>query len=179
MTAPIMRAREEKMPARREAPQRFIADCMLGRLAKWLRVIGYDAAYERSITDEAILVRAWREKRVLLTRDTGLVRRRALKRNGVEWVLVRSDRPEDQLEQVVRDRRLRVGPRRLLSRCLICNVRTARADRDDVAARVPPYVLETQRRFSRCPRCDRIYWRATHVDRMMDRLADAVGSQRG
>jgi len=162
------------MPEGRAPSPKFIADCMLGRLAKWLRVIGYDAAYERRITDEAIIVRAWREGRILLTRDRALVRRRAVRRNGVEWVLVRSDRPEAQLEQVVLDRSLSVGPRRILSRCLICNVRTHRVKRDGVRALVPPYVLRTQKGFSRCPECERIYWRATHVDRILERLTSAA-----
>ena len=143
---------------------------MLGRLAKWLRVLGYDVAYERRITDEALIARAWRENRVLLTRDTALVGRRILRSTGARFLLVESDDPDEQLEQVLRDLRLEAGRRRLLSRCLHCNEKTLRVERRDVEAHVPPYVLQTQRRFSRCPSCRRIYWRATHVDRIVARL---------
>lgn len=155
---------------------RFIADCMLGRLAKWLRVLGYDVAYERAIADEAIIARAWREKRVLLTRDTALAGRRILKRTGARFVLVQSNDPDEQLEQVLRDLRLEAARRRLLSRCLRCNERTLRVERRDVETLVPPYVLATQRRFSRCPSCRRVYWRATHVDRIVARLTSRAAA---
>ncbi len=144
---------------------------MLGRLAKWLRVLDYDVAYERRITDDALIARAWREGRLLLTRDTALVGRRLLRRTGARFLLVESNDPDEQLEQVLRDLRLTAGRRRLLGRCLRCNERTLRVERRDVEALVPPYVLQTQRRFSRCPSCRRIYWRATHVDRIVARLA--------
>ena len=147
---------------------------MLGRLAKWLRVLDYDVAYERDISDEALIARAWREGRVLLTRDHALVGRRLLRRTGTRFLLVESTHPEEQLEQVLRDLRLTAGRRRLLGRCLRCNERTLRVERRDVEALVPPYVLQTQRRFSRCPSCRRIYWRATHVDRIVARLTRQI-----
>jgi uncharacterized protein len=163
----------------REAEDRFIADCMLGRLAKWLRVLGFDAAYDRRISDDRLVARARAEARVLLTRDTRLVQRRAFGRDGAPYVLILSDRPDEQLLQVVTQRRLDLSARPLLARCLRCNEPTVAATRESVVDRVPPYVLRTQERFSRCPACDRIYWRATHVAGIVERLASKLGYPRG
>ncbi len=149
---------------------RFIADCMLGRLAKWLRVLGYDVAYDRRIADEDLIRRAWREDRILLTRDRALLGRRELRRLGVGHLLVESVSPEAQLVQAVRHHGLRLDAGRFLSRCLRCNEPTEPAGREEVKDGVPPYVLRTQRRFSRCPACRRVYWRATHVDGILRRL---------
>ena len=149
---------------------------MLGRLAKWLRVLGYDCAYERKIDDDALIARAWREGRVLLTRDNALVGRRALRRNGGEFVLVESDRPEDQLAQVMRERKLAFVRGRLLTRCLRCNEPIVSVDRDAVKDLVPAYVFKTQERFSRCPACRRVYWRATHVAGIVERLLKRLAS---
>lgn len=152
------------------APARFVADCMLGRLAKWLRVLGYDVAYERRIDDDALIELARRDRRILLSRDTRLARRRALKDGKVLCILVESDRPDEQLAEMIARHGVEIRPRLLLSRCLRCNEPTVAATRDDVRDEVPPYVHGTQRRFSRCPACRRVYWRATHVDGILARL---------
>ena len=155
-------------------PPRFIADCMLGRLAKWLRVLGYDVAYDRRISDDALIARTLREGRVLLSRDRRLVRRRTLREAGAEWVLIASDDPERQIVQMMKDRGLEVRPALILSRCLRCNEPTRPASREQVEGRVPNYVHRTQLEFSRCPACDRIYWKATHVSRMMEYIERAL-----
>src|SRR2546425_1044920 len=100
---------------------RFLADCMLGRLAKWLRVLGYDVAYERRIADDALIARAAKEARIILTRDIPLTRRRALRQAGCGAILIESEQPEDQLVQMVKHHGVRARPGRLLTRCLICN----------------------------------------------------------
>ena len=148
----------------------YIADCMLGRLAKWLRVLGHDVAYHRRISDERLIAEARREGRILLTRDTRLVRRRAVSDGGVRHILIASDRPEEQLAQMVEDHALPLEPVRFLSRCLRCNEPNAPVERALVEDRVPPYVFRTQETFSCCPACGRIYWKATHVDSILERL---------
>lgn len=149
---------------------RLMADCMLGRLTRWLRILGFDTAYSRAIHDDALIQRCRREGRALLTRDRALAARRALRGSGIAVVLVESDNPEGQLVQVLRELGLSPDTGRLLSRCLECNALLEDAPRDEVAGRVPSYVWETQRRFSRCPECARIYWRATHVQAIRERL---------
>lgn len=152
----------------------YIADCMLGRLAKWLRVLGHDVAYHRRISDERLIAEARREGRILLTRDTRLVQRRALAGGGVRHVLIESDRPEEQLAQMVEEHGIALDPERFLSRCLRCNEPTAAVERDSVKDRVPPYVFRTQESFSCCPVCGRIYWKATHVESILERLPERV-----
>ncbi len=160
------------MPNMRDTNEqpRYIADCMLGRLSKWLRVLGYDVSYHRRIADDHLIARARREGRVLLTRDTRLVRRRAVSRGGIEHILIESDDPGSQLIQIVKEHGLRLRPSHFLSRCLRCNEPTAPVEREAVRDLVPSYVFSTQETFSRCPACTRVYWKATHVDSILSRL---------
>ena len=146
---------------------RFAADCMLGTLAKWLLILGHDVAYFRRIEDRELVERAVREKRVILTRDRKLVLRRAARNH----VLIRSQKLEEQIAQVFQEKRLTLRRNRLLGRCLLCNAPNEKLARAQAKGRVPVYVFRTQTRFTHCVRCGRIYWRATHVDRMLERLA--------
>ena len=144
----------------------FIADAALGRLATWLRLLGCDVVYAR-VADEAELIRHARaEQRVLLTRNTRLLRRRALPPH----LFVHSDDFRLQLKQVVEACGLRVAPA-FLARCVRCNTPIENLDRAAACTRVPEYVCETQTAFARCPSCGRIYWPATHVARMRRELA--------
>jgi len=145
---------------------RLIADGMLGRLAKALRMLGFDVAYDPFIDDRELIRRAAAEGRVLLTRDTGLVCRRDLPPH----VFVRSDHVPEQLAQVAREADLQLDARGTLTRCTVCNGPLDMADRESVRGEVPPYVYQTQREFARCPGCGRIYWRGTHVERMRRRI---------
>jgi hypothetical protein len=145
---------------------KFIADCMLGTLAKWLIILGHDVAYFRRIDDGDLVRLARRERRVILTADRRLVQRRDARNH----VLIASHSLEDQIRQVLRDRGLKVRATALFRRCVECNVRTRAATRPSVRLLVPPYVFATQKRFTRCPSCRRIFWRATHVQRMIDHL---------
>lgn len=152
------------------ASPRFIADCMLGKLAKRLRMLGFDTAYERRIDDGDLVRLAVEQRRTLLTRDTRLVVRRALKRSPAGFLLIDSEMPEEQLRQVFSHFGLRPSRDRLLTRCLRCNLPIEPVPAAQVRDRVPAYVHATQKRFSRCPGCGRVYWRATHVESMMARL---------
>ncbi|MFQ5465130.1 MAG: Mut7-C RNAse domain-containing protein [Thermodesulfobacteriota bacterium] len=145
--------------------KRFFADAMLGRLATWMRALGYDVLYERDIPDGELLRRSIEEGRVILTRDTLLVRRRAACGRSF---FVTCDRVRDQVREVAR--RFPPDPGLFLTRCLRCNAPLAEAPKEDVRGRVPPYVFETQEAFRRCPRCRRVYWAGTHRDRMLDEL---------
>jgi uncharacterized protein with PIN domain len=147
-------------------PIRFAVDCMLGRLARWLRILGHDAAYFHKIEDADLVKLALRERRVLLTRDTRLVRRRAAR----TALLIRSHLLEEQLQEVGRWKPEALRAPKLGRRCLVCNEATLSVEKASVRTRVPAYVYHTQSRFLRCPSCDRIYWRATHVADMLRRL---------
>ncbi len=147
-------------------PHAFIADVMLGSLARWLRILGFDAAYDSQLDDADLVERAVREKRLILTRDRRLV----LRRRARQHLLIGSDRVDEQLRQVLGELGLTVSRARLFGRCLRCNVELAEISAERARRRVPPFVAATQPRYRVCPDCDRIYWRATHVERMLSRL---------
>ena len=137
-------------------PLRLLADGMLGRLAKWLRMLGYDTAYDNAATDPELARRARAEGRVLLTRDQALAARR-----GLRTLLIRSQ----VLEEQVREVRQRLGPppQPVLSRCAVCNSVLEPISHDQAAQRVPPYVLRTRTDFRCCPGCGRVYWPGSHL----------------
>jgi uncharacterized protein with PIN domain len=144
---------------------------MLGRLARWLRILGHDVLYFRAIEDADLVEIARKEGRVLLTRDTRLVQRRAA-RNAI---LIESSILEEQLRQLVRWDGAGLLAPGLCRRCLVCNEATAPVEKVSVRGRVPPYVFRTQVRFRECPACRRIYWKASHVRDMLQRLKRSLG----
>jgi uncharacterized protein with PIN domain len=150
--------------------QAFIADAMLGRLAKSLRMLGYDTSYSPDAEDAELKMTALRESRVLLTRDHEIAETKL----AVQVVLIESDHLEEQLVQVVEELELEPG-RELFTRCLICNVEVVEVPKEKVEARVPPYVYETQDRFAECPSCGRVYWAATHVEHARDWFESVLG----
>lgn len=147
---------------------RFVADVMLGRLARWLRALGYDTLYFRDAPDARLLGLALREQRRLLTRDAALARRA---RDA--GLLVRADSLDAQLREVMAACGLR--GRAPLSRCLECNGVLAESDPDHVRERVPPYTLRTQRTFWTCTGCRRVFWAGTHAAGMLRRLRPYLG----
>lgn len=149
---------------------KFAADCMLGTLAKWLILLGHDVAYFPRIEDRDLVALAVRERRTILTRDRRLAQRRAAR----DHVLVRSQDLTEQIRQVLEERRLRVRRNSLFRRCVRCNRRTRAVSPRSVRGAVPEYVFRTQKRFTRCPGCGRIYWNATHVSRMVEALLDHI-----
>lgn len=142
---------------------RFFCDTMLGRLAKWLRLLGYDAAYEREIGDRELVRRAGSEGRVLLTRDHLLMKRRQIVRGQIKASLVAADRVEDQLTEITGW----FGFKPLAeARCPEDNSVLMPLPREEAAGLVPPYVFKTQHEFHTCPVCRRVYWKATHWERI-------------
>ena len=143
---------------------------MLGRLAKWLRLLGYDTSYENEIDDRELLRRAGSEGRILLTRDHGVMRRRQIGRGMVQAYLVPGDRVADQLADV----RSRFGLEpRSEARCPEDNSPLDSFSREDARERVPAYVHETQSDFRICRVCGRIYWKATHWEKIQ-RVRDGL-----
>lgn len=149
---------------------RFVADTMLGRLAKWLRILGYDTHYDPSLDDDALLRIAWAEDRILLTRDHALARR-----GGPLAFLIEHDDLIDQLQAI----RQRFGepPDAPFSRCPVCNARLLAVPKEAVALCVPAFIWQHHDRFHRCPQCGRIYWPGSHFERMQTVLR-ALGGDR-
>jgi len=134
---------------------KFLVDAMLGRLTKWLRLLGYDTAWAGHLEDGQIARLARREGRVVLTRDTQFARRK-----GLQIVLLHSQTLTGQLEEL-RDR-VALPPADLFSRCPVCNTVLQPLGRAAAKPLVPPYVWQTQPSFRRCPGCGRVYWAGTH-----------------
>jgi len=147
------------------ATPKFIADVMLGRLAKWLRLLGLDTAYDAHSSNVALLRRANAEGRILLTRDRRLLARPSLP----PYLYIAADDFRAQLRQVLDSFGIDPWQRRL-QRCSRCNALLERVDKADIERWVPPYVWSTQALFSRCPVCGRVYWPATHVERIESEL---------
>lgn len=163
--------RHEIGPEPGEGPPRFFADAMLGRLARWLRTLGWDTAFDDAIADEELVHRSLEEARCILTRDAGILE---------EWrvgnvLLVEAERPLEQLREVVSALGL-PRPRRLFTRCRMCNSPLRRAAPEEVAAKVPERVRRRAADFRRCPNCGRVYWEGSHTERMrkvVDRIFEA------
>ena len=133
---------------------RFIADAMLGRLARWLRALGYDTLYMQG-DDHLIAARARAEGRILLTRDTELARRR-----GLRVIHIGSQILDTQLTQVVQT--FGTLAQDTPSRCMNCNGVLHSLTLEQARPLVPPYVAQTQRIFHQCSSCGRVYWQGTH-----------------
>ena len=161
---PLVRLRERGL--RRP---RFIVDLHLERLGRYLRLSGIDAVSPRCPDDAAIVRDSLDLRRTVLTRDRGLLKRASLQRGY--WV--RSDRPRDQLVEVIRSFQLEdmVSP---FSRCLICNTPLCSAEEAAVERQVPADVRAAEHHFDQCPDCGRVYWRGSHYRRMQS-LLKALG----
>ena len=147
---------------------RFLADAMLGRLARWLRILGFDCAYESEGDDEDLVRRAQQEERILLTRDQRLPEDWRL--SGIH--LIGSEDLREQLREVLDRFDLRAAVR-LFSRCNECNHPLREAPESELAERVPPHALASHDRFLECPTCRRVYWEGSHTERIR-RVVDEV-----
>lgn len=143
----------------------FIADSNVGKLARWLRMMGYDALFFNHIEDAELVRIAMEESRVVLTRDTQIMKRRPVASGQLKAILAKSDNTRDQLVQVIKELGLDCRMAEF-SRCMECNANLTSRDPYEVAGKVPPYVYSTQTHYMQCPACDRIYWRGTHWLRM-------------
>jgi uncharacterized protein len=139
----------------------FAADRMLGKLARWLRIMGQDVIYGPHLSGYGLIRAARAEQRLILTRDRSLKRKQP-----PDFLLIESDHYREQLRQVVQACGLDPTAR-AFTRCLECNTVLVPRAKDSVEKLVPPYVFSTQEKFFSCPRCRRVYWPATHHERML------------
>jgi uncharacterized protein with PIN domain len=152
-------------------PPRFVLDGHLGRLARYLRMLGFDCRYDRHAADGELAALSAREERILLTRDRGLLRRSVVRLG----YLVRDDDPRRQLVEVVD--RYRLAPlARPFSRCVRCNGQIEPVDRAAVVERLAgePRTLRYFDAFGRCVECGSIYWQGSHFERMSQLVEDVV-----
>ncbi len=153
-----------------DEPTKFFCDEQLGKLARWLRIIGQDTGYQRDIKDRELISRARAEARIILTRDTRL----AEKAPDAPVVVLCENYPARQLREVVELFKDRIEIR-VFTRCAVCNGEIEEVGKKEVEGKVPPFVYATQENFTRCRSCGRIYWKATHRDRVETQLREVLG----
>jgi uncharacterized protein with PIN domain len=153
-----------------DALPRFVADAHLGKLARHLRLAGFDCLWRSDWDDDALVATAVAEARVVLTRDKGVLRRRAVSRGR----FVRTTDSEAQLAEVLRafGLRARLQP---FSRCRECNVPLEDVAKPEIEAALPEGVRALYSRFKRCPGCGRVYWQGTHFARLRAMLKRMAG----
>ena len=151
--------------------RKFLAVEMLGSLARWLRIMGYDTSYARDMADNDILSQAQKEGRIILTRD-----RQLAERASMDGMFIQSDDDAEQLRQVIRRYALYFDEES--TRCARCNGLLSIKQRSEVESRVPPRVLERQEEFQVCSLCGQIYWKGTHWRDIRKRIALALDRAR-
>jgi uncharacterized protein with PIN domain len=148
---------------------RFIVDHNVGKLARWLRMMGFDSLFFSGDDDSQMVRQALAEDRILLTRDTGIMKRRVVSNGRLKAVLFTSEEPEQQIRQLMAELDLK-SKWQPFTICLECNQTLAAVTPADVKDRVPPYVYKTQTQYMECPTCRRVYWRGTHWLAMLHKL---------
>jgi len=149
--------------------RKFIVDHNVGKLVRWLRMMGYDTLFFDGSNDSEMVARAYAGGRVILTRDTEIMKRRVVTSGRLNAVLIKSDQPQQQMRQVIDTLNLDCQFKSF-SLCLECNQPLAPKSKENVKALVPPYVFQTQSQYMQCPACHRIYWKGTHWEAMARRL---------
>lgn len=147
----------------------FVLDVHLGRLAAYLRMFGIDASYAQSLTDEQLVRISLEERRVLLSKDRGLLRDTRLERAYA----VRAGKTREQLLEVMRRFDL-AGSANPFTRCLHCNTLLVPIAKEEVLDRIPPRVRENCDQFTTCMECHRVFWKGTHYERMTAFIADVL-----
>ena len=148
---------------------KFIVDHNVGKLTKWLRIMGYDTLFFDGSDDSRMVTQALDEGRVILTRDTGVMKRRVVTSGRLKAILITSEEPEQQIQQVIEVLNLDCQFRPF-TLCLECNRPLVEKTKEQVNDLVPPYVFQTQNQYMECPACHHIYWRGTHWEAMTQRL---------
>ena len=149
--------------------EKFILDVHLGKLAKALRMLGFDCYYENNLSDQAIAAIAERENRIVLTRDLGL-----LKHRNVRWgYWLRSQKPNEQLEEVIKRFKLN-NKFKPLTRCLACNELIEAVSKESVLDRLPPKTRAHFHEFFQCRGCRRVYWKGSHYEHMQEAITQNI-----
>ncbi len=144
--------------------QRFVADAMLGKLAKWLRILGFDTEY-RFLRSDIQIKEYLKDGRIVITRN-----RKWTRIEGV--VCLESNHLESQIAELCRLIKIDIDDDRFFTRCPHCNIELVRIEREDAYGHVPDYILNTASEFSTCPSCRRIFWPGSHISRMSEKIEE-------
>ncbi len=140
---------------------KFILDVHLGKLAKFMRILGYDTLYEMDYEDDQIVEISLEQKRTILTRDLGILKRGVV----THGYFVRNTEPEKQIVEILN--RFQLENRiEMFSRCLECNSEIREIEKSKIVERIPPKVANHYDQFYYCDKCDKIYWKGSHYEKM-------------
>ena len=148
---------------------KFILTDELGRLSRWLRILGFDAVMEKD--KRSLVLKSLREDRIILTRDSKMSRF-----SGTRIVHVDSDFVEKQLAQVIKELNVQIEKDKLFTLCILCDEELVSVDKASVKDLVPAYVYETQDAFMKCPKCNKIYWQGSHWE-LVNKFLDNIEKQ--
>ncbi len=151
-----------------EGGMKFLADRMLGKLAKGFRMLGYDTIYYQGEDVQQMIQLARQEGRTILTRNRKLKPKRLEDR----ITLIMEDNPSLQLVELVHQGHISFREENLFSRCLLCNVLLEEILREEAEGKVPEFIFHQQKTFFRCPQCQRIYWPGSHLENMQKKLEE-------
>ncbi len=146
---------------------KFILTRELGRLAKWLRIIGHDAEYYTGSNTASLIIRALQEGRIILTRN-----HRISSQSGPRVIVIAAGKIREQIREVARICRLRLEAGSMFTRCTVCNRELSGVEKPAIKGRVPEYVYQAQNDFYTCPLCKRIYWAGSHWGNVEDTLKE-------
>jgi len=145
---------------------KFLADRNLGKLTKWLRILGYDTACHTGNIDRGFLKRGVQEGRIVLTRRRDMAERNFSGR----MFIVHSDNVTEQIKEIIDTFSLQLDPQKFFTICLDCNEPIQTIQKADVKEKVPQYVFKMQDHFQICPHCRKLYWPGTHKDNVLSYL---------
>lgn len=163
-------APDERVDPPLPSDPRFVLDVHLGRLAAYLRMLGFDTRYANFCDDDVLARISAEEARILLTRDVGLLKRGVV----IYGYFVRATHPEAQLTEVARRYAL-LGAIQPFARCMRCNGALTTVTKAEVADQLPANVRDDYDEFRRCAACGQVYWRGTHYQRMQSLIARLRG----
>ena len=141
---------------------KFIADVHLGKLTRYLRMMGFDVLYKNNFDDDEIVNLSLTEKRAILTRDRGILKRGKVTHGY--WI--RSTKVQEQVVEVIKRFDLK-NIIKEFSRCIDCNSLLIKTDKENILNELPPKVASSQEEFHRCPACKKNYWKGTHHQKML------------
>lgn len=146
---------------------KFLLTKELGRLVKWLRILGFDAEYYKESNFSTLIIQALRDERIILTRNHRLPEAR-----GVKIVLIKAENIREQITELLKELDIKPDPEAMFTRCIICNEELQSIAKEEIKDKVPEYVFKTQENFITCPKCSRIYWQGTHWGNVLQTLQE-------
>lgn len=149
---------------------RFILTKELGRLVKWLRILGFDARYYDQDNLSSLIIEALREDRIIITRN-----HRLPKATGLRILTIEAEKIKEQVSEIMQLLKARPSSERMFTRCILCNEELTAIEKEGVKDKVPEYVFKTQGNFVTCPKCKRIYWQGTHWGNVQSILNELSG----